>query len=98
MKSLLWNFFKDGPLITTDMQMVQSSTASAGEMSQEAKDLIQSLKLAAHLTKEDLKKVQDVNTLPAFDPDDATAGLGNSLATTRSRILFPTFSIFFQRN
>jgi hypothetical protein len=29
----------------------------------------------AQLTKEDLKKVQDVNTLPAFDPD-ATAGLG----------------------
>jgi hypothetical protein len=50
--------------------------------------------VAAHLTKEDLKKVQDVNTLPAFDPD-ATAGLGNSLATTRSRILFPTCSIFF---
>jgi hypothetical protein len=48
----------------------------------------------AQLTKEDLKKVQDVNTLPAFDPD-ATAGLGNSLATTRSRILFPTCSIFF---
>ena len=61
--------------LSADLQSVQSSTASAGEMSQEAKDLIQSLKLAAQLTKEDLKKVQDVNTLPTFDPD-ATAGLG----------------------
>jgi hypothetical protein len=63
---------------------------STAQMSQEVKDLIQShvrlpafcvpiviqsLKLAAQLTKEDLKKVQDVNTLPTFDPD-ATAGLG----------------------
>jgi len=60
--------------LSADLQRVQSSTATA-EMSQEVKDLIQSLKLAAQLTKEDLKKVQDVNTLPTFDPD-ATAGLG----------------------
>ncbi len=54
----------------------------------------------AQLTKEDLKKVQDVNTLPAFDPD-ATAGLGqhpsffNALATTRSRIFFSLLLHFF---
>lgn len=86
--------------LSADLQSVQSSTASAGEMSQEAKDLIQSLKLAAQLTKEDLKKVQDINTRPAFDPD-ASAGLGhnpsffNSLATTRSGICLSLLLHFF---
>jgi len=88
--------------LSADLQSVQSSTASAGEMSQEAKDLIQSLKLAAQLTKEDLKKVQDINTMPAFDPD-TTAGLGhnpsffNSLATRRSGICLPLLLLFFSR-
>jgi hypothetical protein len=88
--------------LSADLQSVQSSTASAGEMSQEAQDLIQSLKLAAQLTKEDLKKVQDINTMPAFDPD-ATAGLGhnpsffNSLATTRSGICLSLLLHFFSR-
>jgi hypothetical protein len=88
--------------LSADLQSVQSSTASAGEMSQEAKDLIQSLKLAAQLTKEDLKKVQDINTMPAFDPD-TTAGLGhnpsffNSLATRRSGICLSLLLHFFSR-
>jgi hypothetical protein len=57
----------------------------------------------AQLTKEDLKKGHDVNTLPAFDPD-ATAGLGqhppffNALATTRSRILFSLLLRFSQHD
>ena len=86
--------------LSADLQIVQSSTASAGEMSQEAKDLIQSLKLAAQLTQEDLKKVQDINTKPAFDPD-TSAGLGhnpsffNSLATTRSGICLSLLLHFF---
>ena len=85
--------------LSADLQIVQSST-SAGEMSQEAKDLIQSLKLAAQLTQEDLKKVQDINTKPAFDPD-TSAGLGhnlsffNSLATTRSGICLSLLLHFF---
>ncbi len=86
--------------LSADLQIVQSSTASAGEMSQEAKDLIQSLKLAAKLTQEDLKKVQDINIKPAFDPD-TSAGLGhnlsffNSLATTRSGICLSLLFHFF---
>ena len=57
------------------VKMNLHGTKSTDILSQEEYDMLQSLKLAEQLTEEELKKVQDKNLMPVFDPD-VTAGIG----------------------
>jgi len=61
--------------VSSDLQSKQSATNDGGAMSAEDSDIIKSLKLAAELTKEELKNIQDSRLMPVVDPE-TTAGLG----------------------
>jgi len=68
--------------VSVDLQSEQNATNDSGAMSAEDADMMKSLKLAAELTREELKNIQDNRLMPVVDPE-TTAGLGTWVLTEK---------------
>mmetsp|Transcript_26725 Transcript_26725/g.39311 ORF Transcript_26725/g.39311 Transcript_26725/m.39311 type:complete len:798 (-) Transcript_26725:388-2781(-) len=72
--------------VSVDLQSEQSATNDSGAMSAEDADMMKSLKLAAELTREELKNIQDSRLMPVVDPE-TTAGLGLEFKTSEGGLI-----------